>query len=277
MVWDGIVVHVKYWPDVLVWTCLPKRNNCCTGSIWTEPLDLLFLPVSVAVWHKNLLNRNHEENLCRWEFFYLLICWENPKSLLSSLSLSDTRLQKCRKGKDVTVVLQPRSTLSCWVTHGASCCCWGEGWPCGAEGIFGGREKLPTTVQGQNTWGRARRIFLRGVGEWLKRLTYVQAFCFWTGTCESWGEHAAVRGSGRSSGRVVFNSAFWDNLVWSQAESPHPLAAEARWLVNCRSDHNLQLLSFRGKTSSNSAGGFCWPKYMTNFMQGWTCFLNTQF
>lgn len=207
------MAHVKYWPDFLVWTCLLKRNNCCSGSIWTEPLDLLFLLVTVTVWHRNLLNRKHEENLCLREFFYLLICWENPKSLLSSLSLSDMQVQKWRKGKDVAVVPQLRSTLPCWVTHGASCCSWGEGQPCGAEGILGEGEKLPTTAQGQNAWGRGRWKSPGEVGKSLQEALVFRLSAFEWERVKAEKSALQWRGSGRSSGRVVLNSGFWDNLV----------------------------------------------------------------
>lgn len=122
---------------------LPKRNNCCNDSIWTEPLDSLFLLVSVTVWHKNILNRKYEQNVCLWEFFfYWFIYGEKPTSSLSSLSWSCTWLQKCGNDKDVTVVLQPRCALPCGVTHGASCC--SRGWR--TTTWREGREKLPMTA-----------------------------------------------------------------------------------------------------------------------------------
>lgn len=83
--------------DLLFWFGLEllaqkRKTNCCNNSIWTDPLDSLFLLISITVWHKNLLNRKYEQNLCLWEFFfYLFVYWEKQKNLLYSLSLSGFR------------------------------------------------------------------------------------------------------------------------------------------------------------------------------------------
>lgn len=62
--------------DLLFWfeleSYLLKRNNCCNNSVWAEPLDSLFLLLSVTVWHKNLLNRRYEQNLCLCKSFFCL-------------------------------------------------------------------------------------------------------------------------------------------------------------------------------------------------------------
>lgn len=107
--------------DLLFWFGLEflaqkRKTNCYNNSIWTEPLDSLFLLISVNVWHKNLLNRKYEQNLCLWEFFFLFICLlrETKKFALESFFFW---LQKCGKSRDVTVVLQPRCILPFCVTH----------------------------------------------------------------------------------------------------------------------------------------------------------------
>lgn len=68
---------------------------------YEQPLDSLFLLISVTVCHKNLLNRTYEQILCSGNcFFCIFIYWENLKSLPSSLSLSDMWLQEHGKRSD---------------------------------------------------------------------------------------------------------------------------------------------------------------------------------
>lgn len=144
-VWVATVVHTKHWPAFLVWTwaLLAQKKNCCNNSIWTEPLDSLFLFISVTVCHKNLLNRKYEQNLCLWEFFFYLFTERNQKNCFR-VSLSDFR----NVGKVEMWQLCSSLDAFCpfvWHTE-----------PCAflrmkdnhieQEGFLEGREKLPTAA-----------------------------------------------------------------------------------------------------------------------------------
>lgn len=186
------MVYVKYWPAFLIRTCeLPAQKKQLLQRFRMNRASAPAVSlINVTLWHRNLLNRKYEQNLCLWEFFFCLFIERVWRVFF--LSFSDMWLQKCGKGKGVAVVLQPRCALPCFVTYKALCCCRGEGWPRGAEGIWGEREEPSAAAQDRvhkaeedgNLSERARKA--------VKRLACFQAFCFWMAMNESWGESSGV-------------------------------------------------------------------------------------
>lgn len=74
-VWVATVVHTKHWPAFLVWTwaLLAQKKKLLQQFHMNRASELPVSLISVTVWHKNLLNRKYEQNLCLWEFFFLFI------------------------------------------------------------------------------------------------------------------------------------------------------------------------------------------------------------
>lgn len=118
--------------------------------------------------------------------------------------------------KEATVMLQCRCALLCWVVQGALFCFQDEGWPRGTEGIWRGKGEAShdfTGTKHMRPWDRKIEIFWRKLGKWLKDSLRFRHFAFpWE--CVNAEERALqYKGSGRSSSRVVLNSAFWDAFV----------------------------------------------------------------